>query len=623
MSVLTTDLYTLTMADTFVRHGRDDLVSFEVTVRRPPPGRPWMMVAGVREVVDGLLGLSATTEELAWLRDDGRFSAALLDALAGLRFTGTVWAVAEGTCLPAGVPLLRVTAPRVQATIVEPVVLAALNYGTRVATTAAEAVRAAAGRPIYDFSLRRLDGPEAGPATARAAWVAGFAGTALPLAGLLHGIPTVGTMAHHAVMAHGEEHEEDAFAETLADHPEGTAVLVDTYDTPRGIDRAIAASRRTGSPLRGIRIDSGDLAAGARDARARLDAAGFGDTRIMLSGDLDAASIGAMVREGVPVDDFGLGTRLRAGEPLGGVYKLCAQHDVDDPARRVVMKRSPGKETDPGVHGLARRGTGDDTELEIHLAHEATPGEPLLRPVVRLGVPVDAALDLSAARERAASELARAGTTAPPVRRSRALRELRSGLSGELLLGPDDALVVVDVQHDFLPGGALGVPDGDRVLAPIGRLLDRAREAGATIVASRDRHPEGHVSFAARGGPWPPHCVAGTTGAELHPDLDLTGGVVLEKGTDVDRDAYSAFDGTGLLDRLRAAGVRRAVVCGLATDYCVRATVLDALDGGLETVLITDAVAAVDVAPGDGDRAVDELRAAGATTATTTPARAD
>jgi nicotinamidase-related amidase len=206
--------------------------------------------------------------------------------------------------------------------------------------------------------------------------------------------------------------------------------------------------------------------------------------------------------------------------------------------------------------------------------------------------------------------------------RSRALRALRSGLSGELLLGPADALVVVDVQHDFLPGGALGVPGGDRVLGPIGGLLDRARTAGATIVASRDRHPADHVSFAEREGPWPPHCVVGTAGAELHPSLDLTGVELVDKGTDVDRDAYSAFDGTGLLERLQARGVRRAVVCGLATDYCVRATALDALAGGLPTVVVTDAVAAVDVAEGDGDRALAELRDAGATTATTATARA-
>lgn len=614
MSVLTTDLYTLTMADTFVRHGHDDLVSFEVTIRRLPPGRPWVMVAGVREVADGLLGLRTTPEELAWLRADGRFSDALLDALEALTFTGTVWAVPEGTCVPAGVPLLRVTAPRVQATIVEPMVLAALNYGTRVATTAAVAVRAAAGRPVYDFSLRRLDGPDAGPETARAAWVAGFAGTALPLAGLRHGIPVVGTMAHHAVMVHGEAHEEDAFAETLSDHPEGTSLLVDTYDTPRGVERAMAASRRTRSPLRGIRIDSGDLAAGARAARDQLDAGGFGDTRIMLSGDLDAEAIEALVAGGVPADDFGLGTRLRAGEPLGGVYKLCAQHDAADPDRRFVMKRSPGKATDPGVHGLARRGTGASTAFAIHLAHEATAGEPLLHPVVREGAEVPGALDLGRARERAAAELAHAPAEAAPVGRSRALHELRARLSGEVLLGPRDALLVVDVQHDFLPGGALGVPDGDRVLAPTGRLLAAARGAGATLAASRDRHPADHVSFAARGGPWPPHCVAGTDGAALHPSLDLSGVAVLDKGTDPDVDAYSAFDGTGLLARLRDAGVRRVVVCGLATDYCVRATALDALAGGLATVVVEDAVAAVDVQAGDGDRALAELRAAGATT---------
>lgn len=622
MSVLQTDLYTLTMADTFVRHGRDDLVSFEVVFRRLPAGRSWLMVAGVHEAVQALVDLRATADELAWLRADGRFSPELVARLAALRFDGTVWAVPEGTCVPAGVPVLRVTASRVQAALVEPVVLSVVNYGTRIATTAAEVVTAAAGRPVYDFSLRRLDGPAAGVETARAAWVAGFAGTALPEAGLRHGIPTVGTMAHHAVMGHGEEHEQDAFAEALADHPEGTALLVDTYDVERGVRRAIAAARATAVPLRGIRIDSGDLAAEARRARALLDAAGLTETEIMLSGDLDAPAIARMVADGVPVDGFGIGTRLRSGEPLGAVYKLCAQHDTDDPELRHVMKRSPGKETDPGVHQVTRRSGRDGqrpaVEHLIHLGHEAIAGTPLLRPVVRRGTPVAAALDLAGARAHAAAErrMVEAGARFVPASRSPQLMALRDRLSHPAALSPRDALVVVDVQHDFLPGGALGVDGGDLVLGPIGRLLDAARQAGATIVASRDWHPAGHVSFAERGGPWPSHCVAGSDGAQIHPALDLTGATVVDKGTEPDVDAYSAFDGTGLLELLRERGVERAVVCGLATDYCVRATALDALDGGLRVLVVTDAVAAVDVTTGDGDRALDELRTAGAALAT-------
>ncbi|MGX6450113.1 isochorismatase family protein, partial [Patulibacter sp. S7RM1-6] len=197
--------------------------------------------------------------------------------------------------------------------------------------------------------------------------------------------------------------------------------------------------------------------------------------------------------------------------------------------------------------------------------------------------------------------------------RSAQLLALRHRLSAPATLGSRDALLVVDVQHDFLPGGALGVPGGTRVLEPIARLIGAARDGGAAVFASRDCHPADHVSFAERGGPWPVHCVADSPGAQLHPDLPLAGATVLDKGTDADLEAYSAFDGTDLLARLRASEVERVVVCGLATDYCVRATVLDALQAGLAVEVVTDAVAAVDVRPGDGERTLVELRDEGAT----------
>jgi nicotinamidase/pyrazinamidase len=170
------------------------------------------------------------------------------------------------------------------------------------------------------------------------------------------------------------------------------------------------------------------------------------------------------------------------------------------------------------------------------------------------------------------------------------------------------ALIATDVQPDFLPGGSLAVPDGDAVVAP---LLAAVRGADL-VVATRDWHPPGHVSFAERGGPWPVHCVAGTHGAALLPEVDRAAHVVVSKGTNVDVDAYSGFDGTPLAGLLRAAGVARLVIGGLATDYCVRATTLDALREGFEVVVLRDAVRAVDVQPGDGDRALEEMRAAGA-----------
>jgi NAD+ synthetase len=173
---------------------------------------------------------------------------------------------------------------------------------------------------------------------------------------------------------------------------------------------------------------------------------------------------------------------------------------------------------------------------------------------------------------------------------------------------PTTALIVVDMQNDFCPGGALGVEGGD-LLAP---ALARAAAGAGTVVATRDAHPSDHISFEARGGPWPPHCVVGTAGAELHPSVaGMRFDRIQDKSSDPDQETYSGFDGTGLGDYLRDRGVRRVVIGGLATDYCVRATALAALEEGFETTVLTDAIAAVEVAPGDGRAALAEVAAAG------------
>jgi nicotinamidase/pyrazinamidase len=180
-----------------------------------------------------------------------------------------------------------------------------------------------------------------------------------------------------------------------------------------------------------------------------------------------------------------------------------------------------------------------------------------------------------------------------------------------LSLDSNDALIVVDVQRDFCPGGALAVPDGDHVVGVLNAWLDTAARVGATVVASRDWHPRDHVSFASRGGPWPEHCVRGTRGAELHPELDLPAEtVLLSKGQDPNLDNHSAFDGTGLTALLEARGVRRVFVGGLAQDVCVRATVLDALHEGFETHLIVDATRPL--SEHDGHRALREMQERGA-----------
>jgi nicotinamidase/pyrazinamidase len=176
-----------------------------------------------------------------------------------------------------------------------------------------------------------------------------------------------------------------------------------------------------------------------------------------------------------------------------------------------------------------------------------------------------------------------------------------------------DALIIVDVQNDFCPGGALPVPDGDAVVPVLNGWIAAFERAGAPIFYSRDWHPPDHCSFREQGGPWPPHCVQGTPGADFHPHLRLAPtATLISKATTPDRDAYSAFDGTGLAELLRRKRVRRVFVGGLATDYCVRATVLDAIRAGFETRLTRGGHRGVEVRPGDCARAVEEMKKEGA-----------
>lgn len=187
-------------------------------------------------------------------------------------------------------------------------------------------------------------------------------------------------------------------------------------------------------------------------------------------------------------------------------------------------------------------------------------------------------------------------------------------LAEPISLRETDALIVVDLQNDFCPGGALPVPDGDAVVPAVNAVLDKF----PLVVATQDWHPTDHISFREQGGPWPPHCIAGTAGAQPHPGLHREKvHLWVRKAVSSERDAYSGFDGTGLGDELKRRGVRRVFIAGLATDYCVRATALDALSAGFEVVVLTDAVRGVNVAPGDDQRALEEMASAGAVLAET------
>jgi nicotinate phosphoribosyltransferase len=354
ISALATDLYQLTMVAAYVRHGMDAPATFELFARRLPPGRNYLVAAGLEQALQYLTGLRFEPDDIAYLRrlPELRHAPASFfsEYLPAFRFTGDVHAVAEGTPIFANEPLLRVTAPLPEAQLVETALLAIIAFETSVASRTSRIVRAAAGRPVIEFGARRAHGPEAGALAARAAYLTGCTATSNVEAGHRWNIPVSGTMAHSWVLAHGDEME--AFRQFVSLYGDRAILLVDTYDTLRAVDRAIAE----GLTPAAIRIDSGDLAALGRAVRARLDAAGLKETRIVGSGDLDEHEIARLLAAGAPYDSFGVGSAISAvtdAPSLGAVYKLV---EIErEGSAHPVMKRSAGKITHPGRKQIWRR----------------------------------------------------------------------------------------------------------------------------------------------------------------------------------------------------------------------------------------------------------------------------
>jgi nicotinate phosphoribosyltransferase len=416
--VLWCDEYALTMAQSFFLHEEDgDEVVFELFVRTLPRNRGYLIAAGLDSALEHLESLHCSGEAALFLEHQGIYTDGFLQRVRRVRFTGDVDGIAEGTPVGAATPLLRIRAPRLEATLVEGVLLAIINQQTLVATKAARIVDAAEGRAVWDFSLRRVHGPQAALGVARAAYLAGCAGTATVAAGHRYGIPTTGTMAHHFVLAFGPDREQAAFEQFLRDFPGRAVLLVDTYDTLRGVRHAIAAARTTGVPLAGIRLDSGDIGVLARQARKLLDDAGMREARIIASNDLDEYRIAALMRRQAPVDAFGVGTRLGTSSDapaLQGVYKLVEQCASGKPMP--VMKHSRGKANDPGSHQVFRTdGVGD----VVGMADEHLDGRPLLKPAMRQGARSQRAPSLTALRD---SCIAQRSFLPAPVRALRSPR---------------------------------------------------------------------------------------------------------------------------------------------------------------------------------------------------------
>jgi nicotinate phosphoribosyltransferase len=385
---LSTDLYELTMGASYQRLRMSGMATFSLFVRKLPAARSFLVAAGIADAVARAIALAFDPADAAYLVSAGFMEEGDAKRLAATRFTGDVWGVREGRALFAEEPLLEVSAPIVEAQIVESAILNAVHYPTLVASKAARCVAAAGGKRLVDFALRRAPGTDAAVSVARASWLAGFDATSNVLAGRLLGIPVSGTVAHSFIEAF--DREPDALRAWARTAVGPVTLLVDTYETLAGVEKAIGVLREMagrGQRVGSVRLDSGDLDALSRRARAMLDEAGFRDVQIFASGGLDEYALGKLVRAAAPIDGFGIGTRLSmsADAPvLDLAYKMVEYEG------RPRLKLSQGKATLVGPKQVWRRRDryGRFAEDLLAARDEPPPGpdwEPLLEPIVRGG----------------------------------------------------------------------------------------------------------------------------------------------------------------------------------------------------------------------------------------------
>ena len=406
-SPLTTDLYELNMIQAYLDRGETKEAVFEFFVRRLPARRGFLLAAGLDDALSYLEGLQFSAAEIDWLKSTGRFRHNLIDYLAAFRFTGDVHAIPEGSVCFPNEPLLRIMAPLPQAQLVETRLINILNFQTLIASKAARMVLAAPDKVLADFGLRTAHGAEAGLYSARASYIAGFGGAANVEAGQRYGVPIVGTMAHSFVQVHDDEMQ--AFENFARARPDGVILLIDTYDTEAGARKVVELAPKLaedGISIRGVRIDSGDLAEGARMVRGILDEGGLTSVIILVSGGVDEDVLLNMAKAGAPIDGYGIGVSLATSidaPAFDCAYKL--QEYGGQPKRKL----SAGKQTWPGRKQVWRaydtdgRMAGDILSTET----DKQPGEALIVPVMRGGKRIGTAPTLVQIRERAARDLAR------------------------------------------------------------------------------------------------------------------------------------------------------------------------------------------------------------------------
>ncbi len=382
------DLYELTMAAGYFEHRITEHAAFSLFIRDYPPNRRYFIAAGLSDVLNELENFSFSESDIEYLRSTGLFKEPFLDYLKDFRFEGDVRAMPEGTVFFKNEPVLEISAPLIQAQMLETLLLNTIGFQTLIAAKAARCFYAADGRGLIDFSARRTHGGDASLKVARSSYIAGFDGTSNVLAGKLYGIPVSGTMAHSFVTAF--DTEIDAFRAFVETYPGNSVLLIDTYDTVKGAENAAAVGKEMearGEKLLGVRLDSGDMVDLSRRVRKILDDAGLQDARIFASSGFDENEISRVAQEGGCIDAFGVGTKLgvSADAPYSDiVYKMVHFRDRD------VQKLSPGKTNLAGEKQMFRKLDADGRYSEdiIGLKDEETPegAKPVLETVMKGGV---------------------------------------------------------------------------------------------------------------------------------------------------------------------------------------------------------------------------------------------
>ncbi len=444
---LLVDLYELTMAAAYFEHRIDCRATFELFVRQLPPERAYLVAAGIESALAYLETLHFTGEDIQFLRGLPAFrtvSGAFFDYLQTFRFMGEVLAVPEGTPIFAEEPILQVTAPVLEAQVVETYLLSVINFETMIASKAARVVGAAQGRGVLEFGTRRAHGPEAGVRAARAAYVGGCVATSNVLAGHRYGIPLAGTAAHSWTQVFPTERE--SFEALLDTYPEQAILLIDTYDSLAGAETAATLGRK----VPGVRLDSGDLLEKSRQVRAILDRHGHTSAKIVASGDLNEYRIAELLAQGAPIDVFGVGTDLATSRDvpaLSVVYKLV---EIERAGRtEYKTKFSDQKVHWPGrkqVYRFSRDGQFHH-DVVARAGEDFANGSPLLERVMLNGQRANSPPPLADVRARTLANLARL---------PECYRGLRDAAAYPVIISPALVRLVEYFGEHYLgvPGGA-------------------------------------------------------------------------------------------------------------------------------------------------------------------------